>query len=115
MGAGRQAAPPHPFQTALTPPGLETPGYIRHHTEDNSAVVKANLKLTAVFVALPTEIHLQTATRSRRASADIDRFTANTPPLTGLQTASAGELRSRSSVSGTVYVVRNETSIVADM
>src|SRR5829696_1698986 len=25
MGAGRQAAPPHPFQTALTPPGLETP------------------------------------------------------------------------------------------
>src|SRR6187551_1593316 len=25
MGAGRQAAPPHPFQTALTLPGLETP------------------------------------------------------------------------------------------
>src|SRR5215207_6082652 len=25
MGAGRQAAPPHPFQTDLTPPGLETP------------------------------------------------------------------------------------------
>src|SRR4051795_7699008 len=24
MGAGRPAAPPHPFQTALTPPGLET-------------------------------------------------------------------------------------------
>src|SRR5215217_453103 len=26
MGAGRQAAPPRPSQTALTPPGLETPG-----------------------------------------------------------------------------------------
>src|SRR3954471_5638781 len=25
MGAGRPAAPPHPFQTAPTPPGLETP------------------------------------------------------------------------------------------
>src|SRR4051812_1158886 len=25
MGAGRPVAPPHPFQTALTPPGLETP------------------------------------------------------------------------------------------
>src|SRR4051812_20094903 len=29
MGAGRQAAPPHPFQTALTPPGLETPDLLK--------------------------------------------------------------------------------------
>src|SRR3954466_510 len=29
MGAGRPAAPPHPFQTALTPPGLET--LVRNH------------------------------------------------------------------------------------
>src|SRR4051812_25754002 len=28
MGAGRPAAPPHPFQTALTPPGLETPDFL---------------------------------------------------------------------------------------
>jgi hypothetical protein len=45
----------------------------------------------------------------------ICQNTANTPPAISLQTASAGELRSRSSVSGTVYVVRNETSIVTDM
>src|SRR3954447_9565257 len=31
MGAGRPAAPPHPFQTALTPPGLETPALMSLH------------------------------------------------------------------------------------
>src|SRR4051812_31755124 len=30
MGAGRPVAPPHPFQTALTPPGLETPVGVKY-------------------------------------------------------------------------------------
>src|SRR5829696_177786 len=40
MGAGRQAAPPRPFQTALTPPGLETPvpGKQAGQIEENSSV-----------------------------------------------------------------------------